>query len=228
MPFSLGSYLLGVGTVVGALAFGFGGGVLMTNTAMKQTAAGPTRVERVARSEPEPAAPPQAASASENPVPPVEPAPAARPDPVPAAQAEAPKPETKPEARREAETAKPPEPTRQSEPVNQMQPNQAASNQAGPNQIGSNQIAPNQIGQREAEQKKAAERKIERQKRYAERKTRAVVVDRTRPRQFDETEEPERDGFAFRREEPRFDLFRTLRPQPSNRSIDIVPVDGDD
>ena len=49
MPFSLGSYLLGVGTVVGALAFGFGGGVVLTHTALKETPAGPTRVERVAR-----------------------------------------------------------------------------------------------------------------------------------------------------------------------------------
>jgi hypothetical protein len=32
MPFSLGSYLIGIGTVVGALAFGFGGGVLLTHT----------------------------------------------------------------------------------------------------------------------------------------------------------------------------------------------------
>lgn len=49
MPFSLGSCLLGVGTVVGALAFGLGSGVLLTNTAMKEPAAAPTRVERVER-----------------------------------------------------------------------------------------------------------------------------------------------------------------------------------
>jgi len=36
MPFSLTSYLLGVGTVVGALAFSFGGGVLVTKT-VKET-----------------------------------------------------------------------------------------------------------------------------------------------------------------------------------------------
>jgi len=51
MPFSLGSYLLGVGTVVGALAFGFGGGLLLTHTAMKESPAGHTRVERLARAE---------------------------------------------------------------------------------------------------------------------------------------------------------------------------------
>ena len=49
MPFSLGSYLLGVGTVVGALAFGFGGGLLLTHTAMKESPAAQTRVERLAR-----------------------------------------------------------------------------------------------------------------------------------------------------------------------------------
>ncbi len=57
MPFSLSSYLLGVGTVVGALAFGFGGGVLLTKTAMKDTPA-ETRVERVKRAE-QPSALPQ-------------------------------------------------------------------------------------------------------------------------------------------------------------------------
>ena len=57
MPFSLGSYLLGVGTVVGALAFGFGGGVLLTHTAMKESPAGQTRIERLARVEPEPRPP---------------------------------------------------------------------------------------------------------------------------------------------------------------------------
>src|SRR6478736_2685632 len=51
MPFSLPSYLLGVGTVVGALAFGFGGGVLLTKTAMKDTPGAETRVERVKRAD---------------------------------------------------------------------------------------------------------------------------------------------------------------------------------
>ena len=56
MRFSMNSYLLGVGTVVGALAFGFGGGILLTKTAIKDTPAGPSRIERVARPEPAPAA----------------------------------------------------------------------------------------------------------------------------------------------------------------------------
>jgi hypothetical protein len=236
MPFSLTSYLLGVGIVVGALAFGFGGGVLLTNTAMKQTRTEPTRVERVARSEPEPTPTPQAANpqatnpqatdpqagdsqamnAKENPAAPVEPAPAARPDPVPAVQAATPKADGKPGARREPESAKTPVPTRQAEPANQTAPSQTA---------------PSQTRQREAEQKKAADRKIERQKRYAERRTREVVVDR-RSGQPDEPEQHERQGFAFGREAPRFeersfDLFQFLKPQPS-RSDYLVPVDRDD
>src|SRR4051812_10106017 len=52
MRFSMNSYLLGVGTVVGALAFGFGGGILLTKTAIKDTPAGPSRIERAARPEP--------------------------------------------------------------------------------------------------------------------------------------------------------------------------------
>src|ERR1043166_4039233 len=57
MPFSMTSYFLGVGTVVGALALGFGGGIVLTNTAIKDTRSGPSRVERAARSEPVPSAP---------------------------------------------------------------------------------------------------------------------------------------------------------------------------
>jgi hypothetical protein len=58
MAFSLSSYILGVGTIVGALAFGVGTGALMTKSALLKgaTAAAPSRVERVSRSLPSPAA----------------------------------------------------------------------------------------------------------------------------------------------------------------------------
>jgi hypothetical protein len=62
MPFSMTTYFAGVGTVVGALALGFGSGIVLTNTAIKDTPAGPTRIERVARREPI-AAPPQVVEA---------------------------------------------------------------------------------------------------------------------------------------------------------------------
>ena len=109
MPFSLGSYLLGVGTVVGALAFGLGSGALLTNTAMKETAATPTRVERVARSEPEPAAS------------------AAHPDSSPTAQAATPRSD----ARSETESAQQPKPKKQAEPAKPREPaNQAVHGEA--------------------------------------------------------------------------------------------------
>src|SRR5216684_3575718 len=106
MPFSLGSYLLGVGTVVGALAFGVGSGALLTTTAVKETAATPTRVERVARSEA---------------------APAALPDPAPTARAAMPRSD----ARSETESAKQPEPKKQAEPAKPREPaNQAVQREA--------------------------------------------------------------------------------------------------
>ena len=78
MRFSMNSYLLGVGTVVGALAFGFGGGILLTKTAIKEQPAGPSRIERVAR--PEPASPQvQVTEARAVPVPRADPAPAVQP-----------------------------------------------------------------------------------------------------------------------------------------------------
>jgi hypothetical protein len=77
MPFSLSSYLLGVGTVVGALAFGFGGGVLMTQTAMMDTPVAETRVERIKRADSPPAAPPpvETVDTKAMPAPSAEPAP---------------------------------------------------------------------------------------------------------------------------------------------------------
>src|SRR5258707_14727559 len=83
MPFSLTSYLLGAGTVVGGLAFGFGGGVLLTKTAMKDTSTAETRVERVKRVD-SPSAPPRAREAEEAkavPAPPAEPTPVAKSPP---------------------------------------------------------------------------------------------------------------------------------------------------
>src|SRR3954447_11081165 len=128
MRFSMNSYLLGVGTVVGALAFGFGGGILLTNTAIKDTPAGPSRVERVSRQEITPApAPVQVNEAKPVPVPRAEAAPAAQPAPEPAPQVQAaaeekpaaeatPVAETKPAAETaRAEAAKAAEPVRQVE-----------------------------------------------------------------------------------------------------------------
>jgi len=76
MPFSMTTYFAGVGTVVGALALGFGGGVVLTSTAIKDSPAGPTRIERVMGSEPIAAL--QVAEAKANPMASVDPAPASQ------------------------------------------------------------------------------------------------------------------------------------------------------
>ncbi len=199
MPFSLTSYLLGVGTVVGALVFSFGSGVLVTNMAMKETAAGPKRVERVAHSEPEPKAPlqpvdtkePRVANARENPAPPVEAAPTGRPDPVYSAHAEAPKPD----ARSETEGAKQPDPAKQTEQTKQLK-------------------------QRDAGQRNTAERNGERQKRYAERKNREIAAARMKQRKFEWQDDSEQPAFAVGQEEPRFGLFRILEPPSFDHSGD--------
>src|SRR5258708_10674367 len=85
MPFSMPSYFLGVGTVVGALTLGFGGGVLLTKTAIKEPS-GPSRMERAARAEPTPAAPVVTEAKA---APRAEPQPAVQPVPAPVQQVQA-------------------------------------------------------------------------------------------------------------------------------------------
>ena len=208
MPFSLTSYLLGVGTIAGAIAFGVGTGVLMSKSALKDTPA-QTRVERVARvepvaaalAEPAPAAAPPVAEAKENPAPPIAAAVAApshQPDPAPSAQPETPKapPETsKTEARTDA-GEKPPEAVKQGAPANPSEPKLTA------------------------QETRPAVRRVERPRHYAERRTRRVPVETTRQWQSDEQDPPERPEVVYRREEPRFGLLRVVRPPAFDRSDD--------
>jgi hypothetical protein len=214
MRFSMNSYLLGVGTVVGALAFGFGGGILLTKTAIKEQPAGPSRIERVAR--PELASPQvQVTEAKVVPVPRADPAPTVQPPPEPAPQVQAaaePKPVS--EAKPVAEAARP-EPAKAPEPVRQVDaPRQAE-------QPVKQVDAPTQIEQREARQemtareRRRAERRMERERYYAERKVRAMDYARTRQRPIEIQEQPERPGLAFEREEPRPNLFEGLFGRPA-------------
>jgi type IV secretory pathway VirB10-like protein len=225
MRFSMNSYLLGVGTVVGALAFGFGGGILLTKTAIKDTPAGPSRIERAARQEPAPAAPPvQVTEARAIPVPRPDPGAAAQPAPEPAPiQAAA---EPKPEAKPVAEAARP-EPVKAAEPVRQVEASRQAERQA--EQPVKQADAPKQIEQRETvqettarEQRRAereqrrAERRIARERYYADRKARAVAYARVRQRPIEIQEQPARPELAFEREEPRQpNLFEGLFGRPA-------------
>ena len=196
MPFSMTTYFAGVGTVVGALALGFGGGIVLTNMAIKDTPAGPTRVERVMRSEP--IAGPQVVEAKAIPMPTVDPAPALEPAPVVQPQpvvAESPK---------ETQPAKGVEQPKQVESAKQSE-------------------------QKDAEQRKAAERKIDRQKRYAERRTREVATTRMKQQPLEEQGEPAKPELAYDRvEEPHFNLFESLSAPLLDRPSDVAPVDRRD
>jgi len=233
MPLSLSSYLLGVGTVVGALALGFGGGVLLTNTAMKDSPAGQTRIERVARSEPLPAArpqvaeperapqvanaavtnpqenaPPPVASVQENAAPPAAQAPAANTDQAPVAQAPAGPPAAVPAARSETANPEPQRDAERSKEAAQAKPTEQAK----------------QTEPREAEQGKTAERRPERQQRYAERRSRDmasrdVTVVRMKPRRLEVVDGPEQEVVSEPQQQP-FGLFKLpdLFGRPDDRN----------
>ena len=227
MRFSMNSYLLGVGTVVGALAFGFGGGILLTKTAIKDSPAGPSRIERVARPEVAPAQV-QVTEARAVPVPRTDPAPAVQPAPEPTPQVQAavePKPVS--ETKTVAEAAKP-EPAKAAEPVRQVDAPRQAERQV--EQPFKQADAPKQIEQKEAgqemtarEQRRAereqrrAERRMERERYYAERKTRGMEYARMRQRPIEIQEQPApRPELAFEREEPRQpNLFEGLFGRPA-------------
>jgi hypothetical protein len=239
MPFSLGSYLLGVGTVVGALAFGFGGGVLLTHTAMNETPAKSTRVERVARSEPEPSASPQTlgtqASAPAQVTAPDQAAVASRqvttldqaqPASVAAVKQDAP-PTEQPAAVRSdpvptarAETPKPdatgnalPDASGKAEAVKQPEPAKQATNEARPPK----QVEPTERTEpKPAESREATDRKAERAKRYADRRFRENAAPRAKQR-IEVQEEPAPEVIVSRPPEQHFDLFGGFFGRPADR-----------
>jgi hypothetical protein len=233
MPFSLPSYLLGVGTVVGALVFGFGGGVLLTKTAMKDTPVAETRVERVKRADSPSAAPRPVETVDTKaiapPPPPAEPAPplAALASSV-QASTDLPKVES---AQPIAEVPKqaPAEAPRPAQPATAAEspPQTALANPAE----ASTPLAE----QKERELRKAEVRRIERQKRDAERKAKAIAMARAKQRQFVEQGEPSRRDYvydrssrptlAFEREEPR---FNSLDIPLFGRSREFSPIDRED
>jgi hypothetical protein len=243
MRFSMNSYLLGVGTVVGALAFGFGGGILLTKTAIKDTPAGPSRIERAAR--PEPMSPQvQVTEARAIPVPRADPAPAVQPVPEPAPQVQAaaepksvsgvkpvaeagnPEPAKVAEPVRQIDTSKQAEqPVRQADAPKQVeQPVQHADvpkqAEQPPRPIEAKQVEQRESEQRtaEREQRRAEQRRIEREKRAErERKARTIIIVR-RQRPVEDYEQPApRPELAFEREEPRRpNLFEGLFGRPAD------------
>jgi hypothetical protein len=218
MPFSLGSYLIGVGTVVGTLAFGFGSGVLLTHTAMRESPAGQTRVERLAGAKPETPAASQTPAAQVTPTPnpdedrragaaaikqataPAEQPAAVPPDPVPAAQAGTPKPDAarKPETPGQTQTAK------ESQPMNQ-----AARESQPPKQAERTEAKPFES--------RETDRRAERLKRYAERRPLDTVTPRMRQRRFMVQDEPAQEVVVSRSpQQEHFDLFGGLFGRPAD------------
>lgn len=217
MSFSMPSYCLGVGTVVGALALGFGGGIVLTKTAIKDTPAGPSRIERAARVEP--AAPVTEAKAI--PLPGVEQASAqAAPAPVPSVQAaestnpvEAIAKETPAEPVRQVDMSRQPE-QRQADAKQSEQP--VRQSEAKPAEQSDTAARATERAQRRAEQ-----RRIAREKRLAERERKAraaVVVRRQRP--VEEQEQPARPQLAFQREESGPGPFEGLFGRPAEADRD--------
>jgi hypothetical protein len=224
MPFSLSSYLLGVGTVVGALAFGFGGGVLLTKTAMKDAPVAETRVERVKRADSPTAAPPVETVDTK-----------AVPPPPPPAEPAAPVAATAPPVQASTEPTKtePPKPIAQV--PKQAEPAKAVELPPQTQPARPAEESTTLTEQRERELRKAEARKIERQQRDAERKAKAMAMARAKQRQFEEQPEPSRPEYvferssrralAFEREEPR---FNSLDIPLFGRSRQFSPIDGED
>ena len=229
MSFSMQSYCLGVGTVVGALALGFGGGIVLTKTAIKDTPNAQTRIERVARAEPTAAAP-QAAEAKAVPAPRAEASPAVQPNPEPVRQiqiqdtqvqaAAEPRPEIKPAAEARPEPVKPAEPVVQADaakPAEQpaRQANAPIEQRDVEQRSGRAKWMADRQQRRAEREQRRAERRAERERIYAERKARAMASIRVRQRPAEEQDAPSRPELAFEREEPRPNLIEGLFGRPA-------------
>lgn len=219
MPLNLGSYLLGVGTVVGALAFGFGGGVLLTHTAMKESPAGQSRVERLARAEPDTAA------AAQTPAAPIA--------PTPGQAAVAPNNEVaspdqdrrssvavvKQDAAPEQPAAAPPDSvpvvhagTAKSEVARESQQVNQAVREPPPKQID-----PSERAEAKPVESKETDRKAEHSRRYAERRPPDNPAPRMRQRRLIVQEQPAPEVVVSPPpEQPHLDLFGGLFGRPAD------------
>ena len=190
MAFSMPSFFIGVGTVAGAIALGFGGGVLLTSSAIKETPTAPSRVERLAQ--------PDQAS------------------PKVVARAEAPKVDANPPvadvSSAAATVSVPPAstviPLTAQASGSSAPPAAAAPNAAGATsmeQVVARDAEP--LTQREMERQRRAERRLERKRIYAERRAQTQAVAKMRQPQF-EVREQVRPELAFEREDDSgFDFF---------------------
>jgi type IV secretory pathway VirB10-like protein len=198
MPFSMTTYFAGVGTVVGALALGFAAGDVLTSTAVKDTPAGSTRIERVKRSEPISA--PQVIEAKAIPMPSVDPAPAIRP------AVEPPVIQPQPvvaEIPKETQRAKEVEP-KQAELAKQAEQTEADQRKAAERKID--------------RQKRYAERKA--------REVATTRMKQRQLEEQGEPAKPELA--YDRAEEPHFSLFESRNAPLPDRPSDVAPIERRD
>jgi hypothetical protein len=160
MTFNPTSYFAGIGTVFVAIAVGFGGGLLLTNSAYKSEP--PNRLERVASSTPlaSPSAPQASPAAAQAPG-----APAAAPAPVSEPNPSVPPPPQQASASLPQATTPPPVETTQA--ANQQQP--AVANDPPPS--SAREVAAKPQDQ-DNDARKIAERKQAERRKWAERKRR--------------------------------------------------------
>jgi hypothetical protein len=222
MPFSLSSYLLGVGTVVGALTFGFGGGVFLTHTAMKDVPAGQTRVERVARADPEKPASPQTPVVQIAPAanhPPVEPDHVSTPDQDHPASIDVPKQDAVQEQPAAADASRRPEPETPREPPKQVQ---AARDPQPAKQAAKEAPSAKQVEQTERTEAKPVEsretdRGAERSRHYAERRpSDGGTVRASKRKPVDQDDVAQEVTVSRPPEQPHFDLFGGLFGRPAD------------
>jgi hypothetical protein len=185
MNFSMPSFFLGVGTVVGAIALGFGGGVLLTSSAIKETS--PNRVERLAQHDQVPS-PKIVAKADTPKIEASVPADAAGPTP-PSAEG--------------GQTAQPAVPSSPPASSIALAPQVAGVAATPMEKVVARDTEPSA---REIERQRRAERQLQRKKLYAERRARAQAMARMRQQQF-EVREQARPELAFEREDAGFNFF---------------------
>ncbi len=203
MNFSMPSYLIGVGTVVGAIAVGFGGGVILTNSAVKE-AATPARVERVAH----PDVPPAKIVAR------VENAKVDANAPAGAANASPAMDNTQTPV-----TVIPLDAKASSAPLAPQTADQSvAPNSAAPVQqvLASDS---EQVSAGEAERQRRAEKRLQRKRLQAERRAKAQAVAKMRQQQFEVREQQARPELAFERDDDSgLNFFgRSNPPQTADR-----------
>jgi type IV secretory pathway VirB10-like protein len=192
------TYFAGVGTVVGALAVGFGGAVVVTTAAIKDTPAGPTRIERVMRSEP--IAAPQEVEAKAIPMPTVDPAPAVK-------------------------LAVGPIPTIQPEPLVAEIPKGSLHQVEQLNQVELTKPAEQKdAGQRKAAERKLDRQRRYAERKAGEVGTTKVKQRQLE----EQVEPAKPELAYDRVEEPHFNLFESLSAPLLDRASDVAPVDRRD